>query len=102
VRERLAVTLSVTLGGTAHAIPGGNVRGFSLTMSSWGVEGWVEFVVQDDQGRSGKYRDEVLADIKELAAGGAFGSIMGRNAFQRPRAESLKLLADIMTVYKNA
>jgi hypothetical protein len=65
VRERLAVTLSVTLGGTAHAIPGGNVRALSLEMSSWGVEGWVEFVVQDDQGRSGKYRDEVLADFQK-------------------------------------
>lgn len=53
-------------------------------------------------GGEAKGTDAVLADIKELAAGGAFGSIMGRNAFQRPRADSLKLLADIMTVYKNA
>ena len=32
-------------------------------------------------------------------AGGAFGSIMGRNAFQRPRAEAVKLLTDIMDIY---
>ena len=31
--------------------------------------------------------------------GGGFGSIMGRNAFQRPKAEALKLLADVMKIY---
>ncbi|MDB4930604.1 MAG: Fructose-bisphosphate aldolase class [Myxococcaceae bacterium] len=44
----------------------------------------------------------VLAEVKEIAAGGGFGSIMGRNAFQRPRPEALKLLADVMAVFKNA
>jgi class I fructose-bisphosphate aldolase len=44
----------------------------------------------------------VLADVKELAAGGAFGSIMGRNAFQRSRPDALKLLADVMEIYKSA
>jgi class I fructose-bisphosphate aldolase len=42
----------------------------------------------------------LLADVKELAKGGSFGSIMGRNAFQRPRAEALKLLGDVMNIYK--
>jgi class I fructose-bisphosphate aldolase len=46
--------------------------------------------------------DSLLADVKELAAGGAFGSIMGRNAFQRPRAEALKLLADVQKIFKDA
>ncbi len=46
--------------------------------------------------------DELLADIKEIAKGGAFGSIMGRNAFQRPRKEALKLLADVIAIYKAA
>jgi len=27
---------------------------------------------------------------------------MGRNAFQRPRDQALKLLGDVMNVYKNA
>ena len=45
---------------------------------------------------------EVLAEVKELAAGGAFGSIMGRNAFQRPKAEALALLSKIMDAFKNA
>ncbi|HEY1960390.1 MAG TPA: class I fructose-bisphosphate aldolase [Polyangiaceae bacterium] len=49
-----------------------------------------------------KGTDEVLAEIKEIAKGGAFGSIMGRNAFQRPRPEALKLLADVIKIYKEA
>jgi class I fructose-bisphosphate aldolase len=53
-------------------------------------------------GGEAKGTDAVLADIRELAAGGSFGSIMGRNAFQRPRAEALKLLADVMGIYQNA
>ncbi len=52
----------------------------------------------------GENRDTagLLEDVKGLADGGAFGSIMGRNAFQRPRAEGLKLLQDVMTIFKNA
>jgi class I fructose-bisphosphate aldolase len=53
-------------------------------------------------GGEAKGTDAVLAEVKELAAGGSFGSIMGRNAFQRPRADALKLLGDVMQVYKTA
>jgi class I fructose-bisphosphate aldolase len=53
-------------------------------------------------GGEAKGTDAVLAEVRELAAGGSFGSIMGRNAFQRPRADALKLLADVMAIYKNA
>lgn len=53
-------------------------------------------------GGASKDTDSVLAEVKELAAGGSFGSIMGRNAFQRPRAEALKLLASVMDIYKKA
>jgi len=49
-----------------------------------------------------KSTDELLEDVRGIAAGGGFGSIMGRNAFQRPRAESLKLLADVMDVFRRA
>jgi class I fructose-bisphosphate aldolase len=49
-----------------------------------------------------KGADEVLAEIREIAAGGGFGAIMGRNAFQRPRADALRLLADVMAIYKAA
>ncbi len=49
-----------------------------------------------------KGTDELLEDVRGMAAGGSFGSIMGRNAFQRPRAEALKLLADVMEIYRKA
>jgi fructose-bisphosphate aldolase, class I len=50
----------------------------------------------------GENRDTagLLEDVKGLADGGAFGSIMGRNAFQRPKAEALKLLNGIIDIYK--
>ena len=51
-------------------------------------------------GGEAKGTAEVLEEIKGIAAGGGFGSIMGRNAFQRPEAEALKLLADTMAIYK--
>jgi len=52
----------------------------------------------------GEAKDDagVLSEVKEIAAGGGFGSIMGRNAFQRPRDAALKLLSEVMTVFKNA
>ena len=52
----------------------------------------------------GENRDTagLLEDVKGLADGCAFGSIMGRNAFQRPRAEGMKLLHDVMDIFKNA
>ena len=53
-------------------------------------------------GGEAKGTDEILSEIREIAAGGGFGSIMGRNAFQRPRAEALKLLADVMQIFKNS
>lgn len=53
-------------------------------------------------GGEAKDTPALLAEVKELAAGGSFGSIMGRNAFQRPRAESIKLLGDVMDLYKSA
>lgn len=53
-------------------------------------------------GGEAKDTPAVLEEVKGLAAGGAFGSIMGRNAFQRPRPEALKLLADVMAIFKNA
>lgn len=50
-------------------------------------------------GGEAKGTEEVLAEIRGLKEGGSFGSIMGRNAFQRPKAEALKLLADVMKIY---
>jgi len=53
-------------------------------------------------GGEAKDTPAVMAEIKELAAGGAFGSIMGRNAFQRPHDEAVKLLQDVMAVFKTS
>lgn len=53
-------------------------------------------------GGAAKSTAEVLAEVREIAKGGAFGSIMGRNAFQRPKEEALKLLASVMQIHKDA
>jgi len=43
--------------------------------------------------------DAILEDIRGLYAGGANGSIIGRNTFQRPEADALKLLDGITNIY---
>ena len=53
-------------------------------------------------GGAAKSIEEVMSEIKGLAQGGAFGSIMGRNAFQRPKADAVKLLSEVMATYKAA
>lgn len=53
-------------------------------------------------GGEAKGTEEVLAEVREIAKGGAFGSIMGRNAFQRPKQEALKLLGDVMQIFRDA
>jgi fructose-bisphosphate aldolase, class I len=46
--------------------------------------------------------DSLMEDIRSIAAGGGFGSIMGRNAFQRPKPEALKLLSSVMDIFRKA
>jgi class I fructose-bisphosphate aldolase len=47
-----------------------------------------------------KVSDEKLLDeVRAIKAGGGFGSIIGRNSFQRSRAEAIKLLGTIMDIY---
>lgn len=53
-------------------------------------------------GGEAKETDSVLSEIKEIAAGGGFGSIMGRNAFQRPKAEAIKLLNTAQDIFIQA
>jgi class I fructose-bisphosphate aldolase len=53
-------------------------------------------------GGEAKGTDEVLEEVRGIAAGGAFGSIMGRNAFQRPRAEAIKLLGGVMDIFRTS
>lgn len=50
-------------------------------------------------GGEAKGAQELLDESRELALGGSFGSIMGRNAFQRPKKEAIQLLHNIMDIY---
>jgi class I fructose-bisphosphate aldolase len=50
-------------------------------------------------GGATKGTDDVLAEVREIHAGGGFGSIMGRNAFQRPKKDALQLLSQVISIY---
>jgi class I fructose-bisphosphate aldolase len=50
-------------------------------------------------GGEAKGTEDILAEVRGLRDGGAFGSIMGRNSFQRPHDEAVKLLRDVMDVF---
>jgi len=41
----------------------------------------------------------LLEEVKAIQAGGGFGSIIGRNSFQRPKADAIALLNKIMDIY---
>ena len=48
----------------------------------------------------GKVADEKLFDqIRAIRDGGGFGSIIGRNSFQRPEQDAVKMLGEIMAIY---
>ena len=51
-------------------------------------------------GGSSKDTESLLAEIRELYLGGASGSIIGRNSFQRPYKDALVLLNQIIDIYK--
>jgi class I fructose-bisphosphate aldolase len=50
-------------------------------------------------GGEAKGKDAVLDEIRGIADGGGFGSIVGRNSFQRAKAEGIELLHEIMDIY---
>lgn len=43
--------------------------------------------------------DTLLEEIRSIYEGGGFGSIMGRNSFQRSKPDALRLLNTIMEIY---
>jgi class I fructose-bisphosphate aldolase len=51
-------------------------------------------------GGATKGTDAVLAELREIKKGGGSGTIMGRNAFQRPRAEAVSLLKSAIEIFK--
>jgi class I fructose-bisphosphate aldolase len=46
--------------------------------------------------------DALLDEIRAIHAGGGFGSILGRNSFQRSKPAALKMLAEVMDIYESA
>ncbi len=53
-------------------------------------------------GGPAKGREGVMEEIRGIAEGGGFGSIIGRNSFQRPKTEAIDLLHEVMDIYANA
>ncbi|WP_375592624.1 class I fructose-bisphosphate aldolase [Algihabitans albus] len=51
-------------------------------------------------GGGAKGTDALLDEIRAIRDGGATGSIIGRNTFQRPREEALELLDSIVKIYQ--
>jgi class I fructose-bisphosphate aldolase len=50
-------------------------------------------------GGEAKDKAGLLNEIRGIAEGGAFGSIIGRNSFQRPKGEAIEMLHEVMDVY---
>jgi class I fructose-bisphosphate aldolase len=51
-------------------------------------------------GGAAKGSDGVLQDARDIRDGGGNGSIIGRNIFQRPRAEAMDILDQMVSIYK--
>jgi len=45
--------------------------------------------------------DQLLGEVREIHAGGGYGSIIGRNSFQRPKEQALQLLGKVMEIYRS-
>ena len=43
--------------------------------------------------------EELFEEVRANHAGGGFGSIIGRNSFQRPKAEAIKMLREVMDIH---
>jgi len=50
-------------------------------------------------GGANKSIDSLYEEVRAIKDGGGNGSIIGRNSFQRPRAEALKMLDDLIKIY---
>ncbi len=51
-------------------------------------------------GGEAKDLDGILGEVRAIRDGGGTGSIIGRNTFQRPRAEALDMLGRIIKIYQ--
>ncbi|MBA4096448.1 MAG: fructose-bisphosphate aldolase [Rhodospirillum sp.] len=52
-------------------------------------------------GGAAKGEDGIFEEARAIRDGGGNGSIIGRNTFQRPRADALKLLDGIINIYQS-
>ncbi|OFV89617.1 MAG: fructose-bisphosphate aldolase [Acidobacteria bacterium RBG_16_68_9] len=50
-------------------------------------------------GGEAKETEAIYEEIRAIRDGGGFGSIIGRNSFQRPREEAIKFLRTVMDIY---
>ena len=50
-------------------------------------------------GGEAKETSAIFDEVRAIRDGGGFGSIIGRNSFQRPRDEAIKFLHDVMDIY---
>jgi len=51
-------------------------------------------------GGEAKNDEELINEIKAINKGGGFGSIIGRNSFQRPKQKAIELISNIADIYK--
>lgn len=49
-------------------------------------------------GGEAKSEEAIIEEIRQIAKGGGFGSIMGRNAFQRPKSRAIELLHRVQDI----
>jgi class I fructose-bisphosphate aldolase len=50
-------------------------------------------------GGAAKGEEEIYEEIRGIRDGGGYGSIIGRNAFQRPKERALELLRNVLEIY---
>jgi fructose-bisphosphate aldolase, class I len=50
-------------------------------------------------GGEAKGTDAIYEEVRGIRDGGGFGSIIGRNSFQRPKKEALEFLGTVMDIY---
>jgi class I fructose-bisphosphate aldolase len=50
-------------------------------------------------GGEAKGNDAIYDEVRAIRDGGGFGSIIGRNSFQRPKKDALEFLGTVMDIY---
>jgi len=50
-------------------------------------------------GGEAKETAAIFDEVRAIRDGGGFGSIIGRNSFQRPKSEALDFLRQVMDIY---